>query len=689
MTNNINHFREIVDQDLVKHSKDHFRAPTAHDMEIPIKTCLMPLALKIQNDSFIFVHELKQEIHADLKYIESIEKEIDKLEYDKAEFSNMYETLLQEYVSNDVMCSYLHSLSDLDAHTELQCLYLHKVKEYDCLVKKLSKLTESVSKEVYTELLRSFAKLEKHFISLELALQQCMYRINSRTTKTRAPQLPQTYRNNYPRVSTSTGVTHRTNVSRPQLRSTQMKDKVVPNNSQVKDKKTEVEDHPRISSISNNKKSALYYNNSDPVPQLQNVSPSADTTVPSQQELDLLFGPLFDEFFTTGTSSVNKSTSHTDNSAQQDTTPTTNIHPTSEPSTLTNVQAEENNDNQAEDEFTNPFCTAVREVAESSSHNIAKGYAREEGIDFEESFALVARLEAVRIFVAYAAHKSFPSYQMDVKTTFLNSPLKEEAKYALEILQKHGMEKGQSIGTPMAVKPKLVADLSGKLVDQTDYRRFLNADQARCLDTCKSTSGGVQFLGDKLVSWMSKKQDCTAISSAKAEYVALSAVVLKNKQRCCSLIPAESKFITTCSCSNYKDDVKSIKGDCLQAFKDDAKYEQIGQDTRSQGGFPTDIKGELRVSCYTDAGYLTDADDLKSQTRYVFILNGGVVDWKSAKQSSFATSSAEAEYIAAFDASKEAVWVRKFISGLGVVSTIEKPIIMYCDNTGAITIANE
>nr|GEV62267.1 hypothetical protein [Tanacetum cinerariifolium] len=104
---------------------------------------------------------------------------------------------------------------------------------------------------------------------------------------------------------------------------------------------------------------------------------------------------------------------------------------------------------------------------------------------------------------------------------------------------------------------------------------------------------------------------------------------------------------------------------------------------------PGDLKRELRVFCYTDAGYLTDADDLKSQTGYVFILNGGVVDWKSAKQSIFATSSAEAGYIAAFDASKEAVWVRKFIYGLGVVPTIEEPISMYCDNTGAIAIANE
>nr|GFC40863.1 hypothetical protein [Tanacetum cinerariifolium] len=57
-------------------------------MEILIQTCLIPLALKTQNDSFIFVDELKQEMHADLKYVESLEKEIDELESDKDEFSN-------------------------------------------------------------------------------------------------------------------------------------------------------------------------------------------------------------------------------------------------------------------------------------------------------------------------------------------------------------------------------------------------------------------------------------------------------------------------------------------------------------------------------------------------------------------------------------------------------------------------
>ncbi|GJY16709.1 hypothetical protein Tco_0387131, partial [Tanacetum coccineum] len=101
------------------------------------------------------------------------------------------------------------------------------------------------------------------------------------------------------------------------------------------------------------------------------------------------------------------------------------------------------------------------------------------------------------------------------------------------------------------------------------------------------------------------------------------------------------------------------------------------------------VKRELKVSCYTNARYLTNADDLKSQTGYVFVLNRVVVDWKSIKQSIFATLSTDAEYIAAFDALKYTVWIRKFIFGLGVVPTIKEPINMYCDNTGAIAIAKD
>nr|GEY91475.1 hypothetical protein [Tanacetum cinerariifolium] len=69
--------------------------------------------------------------------------------------------------------------------------------------------------------------------------------------------------------------------------------------------------------------------------------------------------------------------------------------------------------------------TRQNTVIQKKSRLVAKGYAQKEGVDFEESFAPVARLEAVRLFIAYAAHKSFTIYQMDVKTTFLYGPLKE------------------------------------------------------------------------------------------------------------------------------------------------------------------------------------------------------------------------------------------------------------------------
>nr|GEU47248.1 retrovirus-related Pol polyprotein from transposon TNT 1-94 [Tanacetum cinerariifolium] len=65
-------------------------------------------------------------------------------------------------------------------------------------------------------------------------------------------------------------------------------------------------------------------------------------------------------------------------------------------------------------------------VIRNKSRLVVRGYRQEEGIDFKESFALVARMEVIRIFLAYAAHKSFSVFQMDVKTTFLHGSLKED-----------------------------------------------------------------------------------------------------------------------------------------------------------------------------------------------------------------------------------------------------------------------
>nr|GEX79198.1 hypothetical protein [Tanacetum cinerariifolium] len=265
------------------------------------------------------------------------------------------------------------------------------------------------------------------------------------------------------------------------------------------------------------------------------------------------------------------------------------------------------------------------DVLKNKARLVAKGYRQDEGIDFEESFASVAHIEAIRIFIANAASKNMSIYQMDVKTTFLNGKLKEEvyvsqpegfvdpdhpthvyclkkALYGLkqaprawyDTLSRFLLDNKFSKG---AVDPTLFTQKTGKHillvqiyvdgipVDQTRFRSmvgslmyltasrpdlvfavcmcaryqasptkkhlevlkrvfrylrgtinwglwyskdtamaltaYVDANHAGCQDTRRSTSRSAQFLRDKLVSWSSKKQESTVISTTEAEYLAM------------------------------------------------------------------------------------------------------------------------------------------------------------------------
>nr|GEV37819.1 uncharacterized mitochondrial protein AtMg00810-like [Tanacetum cinerariifolium] len=133
-----------------------------------------------------------------------------------------------------------------------------------------------------------------------------------------------------------------------------------------------------------------------------------------------------------------------------------------------------------------------------SARLVAKGYQKEEGIDFKESFAPVTHIEAIRIFIANAASKNITVYQMDVKTTFLNGDMKNKSTLVNQ----------RGLWYPKDTAMELTA--------------YADVDHAGCQDTRRSTSGSAQFLGDKLVSWLSKKQKSTAISTTKAEYIVMS-----------------------------------------------------------------------------------------------------------------------------------------------------------------------
>ena len=92
---------------------------------------------------------------------------------------------------------------------------------------------------------------------------------------------------------------------------------------------------------------------------------------------------------------------------------------------------------------------------------------------------------------------------------------------------------------------------------------------------------------------------------------------------------------------------------------------------------------------YTYSSFQLHLDDSKSKSGFVFTLNEGVVSWKSSKKITIADLTIEAEYIAASDAAKETVWLKKFIANLGVIPSISKPIPTLCDNNGAITQVKE
>nr|GEV18838.1 hypothetical protein [Tanacetum cinerariifolium] len=174
------------------------------------------------------------------------------------------------------------------------------------------------------------------------------------------------------------------------------------------------------------------------------------------------------------------------------------------------------------------------DVLKNKVRLVTQGYRQEKGIDFEESFAPVARIDAIRIFIINVASKNMTIYQMVVKTTFLNGDLKEEV-YAprawYETFSRFLLDNKFSKG---AVDLTLFTQKTSKhtlLVQIYVYDIiFASTDpKACCQDTRRSTSGSAQFVRDKLVSWSSKKQQTTAILTIKVEYIAMSGYNLVNE----------------------------------------------------------------------------------------------------------------------------------------------------------------
>ncbi|GJX63585.1 retrotransposon protein, putative, ty1-copia subclass [Tanacetum coccineum] len=275
---------------------------------------------------------------------------------------------------------------------------------------------------------------------------------------------------------------------------------------------------------------------------------------------------------------------------------------------------------------------------------VANGFTQTYGVDYEEIFSPVTGIRAIRILIAIAAFNDYEIWQMDVKSSFLNELLSKEVY----------MVQPEASGNYITFLILYVDDIlimGNHIPMLQDVKSYLG----KCL-AMKDLEEAAYILGIKICKDRSRR----LIGLCQSTYIEkiLKIFFMENSKR--RSIPMQEKLkLSKSQGALTPARVKRMQnvpyawavGSIMYAVRCTRPDVVFAQNITSR----FQQNPELRVSCYTDAGYLTNADDLKSHTGYVFVLNGGVVDWKSTKQSIFATSSTEAEYIHASDASKEAV----------------------------------
>ncbi|KAJ9689270.1 hypothetical protein PVL29_014779 [Vitis rotundifolia] len=376
---------------------------------------------------------------------------------------------------------------------------------------------------------------------------------------------------------------------------------------------------------------------------------------------------------------------------------------------------------------------------------VVKGYSQREGIDFKETFSPVSTKDSFRVIMAIVAHFDLELHQMDVKTAFLNGDLDEDVYmeqptgftevgkedlvcklnksiYGLKQASRQWYLKFDKIITQNGFKENtvdrciylrvsgssyiflilyvddiLLASNDSDLLIETkhmlsthfDMKDLGEASYVLGIKILRDRANGVLKLSQRTyIEKILKRFNMHNCSSTKAPIcpqkddereemrtIPYSSVVgsLMYAQVCTRpdiafVVGVLGRYLSNPGSQHWKAAKKVLR--YLQGTKDFMlTYRR------------TNI---LDVVGFCDADFAGCIDDKKSTTGYIFMMAGGVVSWKSVKQTLTASSTMEAEYVACYEACCHAIWIRNFISALGVVDSIYRPLKLFCDNSAAV-----
>jgi len=370
---------------------------------------------------------------------------------------------------------------------------------------------------------------------------------------------------------------------------------------------------------------------------------------------------------------------------------------------------------------------------------VAKGFSQVNGIDYEETFAPVAKFNTIRMLIGLAAKNNWKLHHLDIKTAFLNGELKEEVYFKLPENPDDQVYKLHKSLYGLKQAPRVWYETLDKALEKLGYKHLVsdhsvyvgnNQILAIYVDdilVLQKSEGGIQALTQHLSEFFELEYLGEATFFLGMEIIqGPNGIFLHQNKYIKDMLKrygmAEAKSVSTplqpsdildgkeetFCCEENHNLYRQIVGSlmyCMQATRPDISHavgilsryfdkpterQLIGakrvlrylQGTSSLGLF-FGSKSNCRIDGYADASY-AEATDAKSTSGYVFVIGDTPISWCSKKQTTVATSTQEAEYLALGHASKEALWLRSLQKEFGVESI--EPTIIFDDNQGAIAL---